>query len=127
MIVLIPTGGQPLSGEVGFSPGCTESFKCFKEHYPNSSGLAWRDGVVFPNVAQFICHFHFLKVLGNDLFGEEYEIIRRRLKHHGIQTTLRKRIRALDKSIGVNRQEHREAFVDSLQTDSALAARAAES
>ena len=25
----------------------TENFKCFKEHYSNSSGLAWRDTVLF--------------------------------------------------------------------------------
>jgi len=24
---------------------------------------------VFPGIADFICHFHFLKDIGNDLFG----------------------------------------------------------
>lgn len=82
-------------------------------------------GVVFPHVPQFICHFHFLKDVGNDLFGEEYEIIRRRLKQHGIQATLRKTIRAVAKSVAVNRQDRREAFIESLQNDSALGVDAA--
>ncbi len=84
-------------------------------------------GVVFPHVPQFICHFHFLKDLGNDLFGEEYEITRRRLKHHGIQAALRKTIRAVNKSVAVNRQDRRQAFIESLQSDSTLTAGTAES
>ncbi len=27
---------------------------------------------VFPNIPDYICHFHFLKDIGNDLFGQDY-------------------------------------------------------
>ena len=30
---------------------------------------------VFKDVPAFICHYHFLKALGKELFGEEREII----------------------------------------------------
>ena len=67
-----------------------------------SKALLSAVAAVFPHVPQFICHFHFLKDVGNDLFGEEYELIRRRLKYHGIQTTLTKTIRAVARSVAVN-------------------------
>jgi len=47
---------------------------------------------VFKNVPLFICHYHFLKSAGRELFGEENDTIRKRLKNHGIQGTLRKRV-----------------------------------
>ncbi len=50
---------------------------------------------VFPDVPLFICHFHFLKGVGKELFGKENEAIRNRLKTIGIQGRLRKRLRAL--------------------------------
>jgi hypothetical protein len=50
---------------------------------------------VFPNLPHFLCHFHFLRDLGTDLFGKENDIIRNRLRKHGIQETLRKRLRSL--------------------------------
>ena len=34
---------------------------------------------VFPNLPDYICHFHFLKDIGKDLFGQEYGTIRRTL------------------------------------------------
>lgn len=43
---------------------------------------------VFPGVPDFICHFHFLRDIGRDLIDEEYAIIRKRLKNHGIQSFL---------------------------------------
>jgi hypothetical protein len=54
---------------------------------------------VFPDAPDFICHFHFLRDIGKDLFGKEYKIILGRLKKHGIRTALRKRLRALEKKI----------------------------
>ncbi len=45
---------------------------------------------VFHGIADFICHFHFLRDIGKDLFGEENDLLRNRLKHHGIQGKLRK-------------------------------------
>jgi hypothetical protein len=37
---------------------------------------------VFPGVADFICHFHFLIDIGKDLMGEDYQDIRNGLKKH---------------------------------------------
>lgn len=51
---------------------------------------------VFPDVFTYICHFHFLKDIGKDLFEKDYAVIRSRLKHHGISTKLRYRIRQLN-------------------------------
>jgi len=57
---------------------------------------------VFPNKPDFICHFHFLRDTGNDLFGAEYNVIRTRLKKHKITSKLRYRARALKKIIDDN-------------------------
>ncbi len=48
---------------------------------------------IFPDAPDYICHFHFLRDLGNDLFGKEYALIRNRLKKHGVSTKLRYRLR----------------------------------
>lgn len=52
--------------------------------------------IVFPDVSNFICHFHFLKDIGKDLFEKEYATIRSRLKYHGVSTKLAYRIRQLN-------------------------------
>lgn len=44
---------------------------------------------VFPDVKILICHFHFLRDIGKDLLGDNYDIIRKRLRHFGFLTTLR--------------------------------------
>jgi hypothetical protein len=43
---------------------------------------------VFPGIPDFICHFHFLRDIGRDLLDGEYDIIRKRLKKHGVQSYL---------------------------------------
>ena len=63
-------------------------------------GLMSAIGVVFPGVRDFICHFHFLRDIGKDLFEKEYAHIRNRLKTHKIRSMLRQRIKALSKLIG---------------------------
>jgi len=55
---------------------------------------------VFQGIPDFICHFHFLRDIGKDLFDKEYAIIRNRLKKHKIRTVLRQRARAFEKVIG---------------------------
>jgi hypothetical protein len=50
-------------------------------------------------VFDFICHFHFLRDIGKDLFDKENDVIRKRLKHHGIQGLLRKKALHLKKII----------------------------
>lgn len=54
---------------------------------------------VFPSVPDYICHFHFLKDIGKDLFGHDYSTIRRHLKTHRICSQLRKTAKGLDKAI----------------------------
>jgi hypothetical protein len=58
-------------------------------------GIVLAIQTVFTNLPHFLCHFHFLRDLGTDLFGKENDIIRNRLRKHGIQETLRKRLRSL--------------------------------
>jgi len=55
---------------------------------------------VFKGIPDFICHFHFLRDIGKDLFEKEYAIIRKRLKTHKIRTVLRRKAKELDKNIG---------------------------
>jgi hypothetical protein len=54
---------------------------------------------VFPSVPDYICHFHFLKDIGKDLFGHDYATIRRHLKTHRIRSQLRKTANGLKKAI----------------------------
>jgi len=51
--------------------------------------------VVFPGVADFICHFHFLRDIGKDFMATQYDIIRNRLCHHQINAKLRYRAKQL--------------------------------
>lgn len=57
---------------------------------------------VFPGVPDFICHFHFLRDIGKDFLDAEYDIIRKRLRHHGISTKLRYRSKQLKSRIDAN-------------------------
>ena len=54
---------------------------------------------VFPGVPDYICHFHFLKDIGKDLFGHDYSTIRRHMKAHGLRSHLRKAAKGLKKAI----------------------------
>lgn len=54
---------------------------------------------VFQGVPDFICHFHFLRDIGKDLFEEEYAVIRNRLRKHGIRKLLAKRLKALEEMV----------------------------
>jgi hypothetical protein len=55
---------------------------------------------VFKGIPDFICHFHFLRDIGKDLFEEEYAIIRKRLKTHKIRAVLRRKAKELGQIIG---------------------------
>jgi hypothetical protein len=50
---------------------------------------------VFPEVPDFICHFHFLRDIGTDLLGDQYGIIRKRLSKHQISSKLRYRAKQI--------------------------------
>jgi hypothetical protein len=54
---------------------------------------------VFPKVLDCICHYHFLRDIGNDLLGIEYARIRSELKKQSIRPSLRKIIKALEEKI----------------------------
>lgn len=54
---------------------------------------------VFPGVADYVCHYHFLRDIGNDLFGIEYARIRSELKKYSIRPSLRKIVKALEERI----------------------------
>jgi hypothetical protein len=57
---------------------------------------------VFPGVADFVCHFHFLRDIGKDLLEKEYEIVRNRLRKYSVTSKLHKRARALKQIIDDN-------------------------
>ena len=54
---------------------------------------------VFPDVPDFICHFHFLRDIGKDLLGDPYDIIRTRLSKHQMSSKLRYRAKQLKQAI----------------------------
>ena len=78
-----------------------------KQAYGNPIALVHDMGVailsavkeVFPGIPDYICHFHFLKDIGKDLFGHDYSTIRRHLKTHRIRSYLRKAAKGLKKAI----------------------------
>jgi len=57
---------------------------------------------VFPGVADFICHFHFLRDIGKDYLGADYDTLRKRLSHHGIGAALRYRAKQLKREMDAN-------------------------
>jgi hypothetical protein len=50
----------------------------------------------------YICHFHFLKDIGKDLFGDDYRTIHRHLKTLRIRSDLRNIAKGLKKAIDSN-------------------------
>jgi hypothetical protein len=64
-----------------------------------SKGILAAIQEVFPGLPDFICHFHFLRDLGKDLFGAEYDTLRKRLQTHGTVGQLRARLRTWQKQI----------------------------
>lgn len=88
----------------------TEFLEMFKNNYGIPIALVHDMGgailkavsTVFPNVPDYICHFHFLKDIGKDLLERDYSTIRRHLKTHRIRTHLRKMIKAFKAIIDAN-------------------------
>jgi len=58
---------------------------------------------VFPEIADFICHFHFLRDLGKDLFDFEYKTIRRYTRAYNVNKTLSNTLKKLKASIDENK------------------------
>lgn len=59
------------------------------------SGILKAVAKVFPDVLDFICHFHFLRDIGKDFMGKDYEILRNRLSKHQISSKLPYRAKQL--------------------------------
>lgn len=55
---------------------------------------------VFPNTLDYICHYHFLRDLGKDLFEHEHSTLRRHIKTLKTRTILRKVAKELKSEIG---------------------------
>jgi len=64
-----------------------------------SKGILAAIQEVFPGIPDYICHFHFLRDLGKDLLGADYDALRKRLQTHGTAGQLRARLRAWQKQI----------------------------
>ena len=83
-------------------------FRQIKAHYGDPAALVHDMGKgimsaieeVFPGKPDFICHFHFLRDIGKDLFEEEYNQIRNRLKKHKIRSLLGRRQKTIKGKIG---------------------------
>ena len=54
---------------------------------------------VFPGIADYICHYHFLRDIGKDLFEIEYARIRSELSKYSIRPSLRKIVKSLEEKI----------------------------
>lgn len=50
---------------------------------------------IFPQAKDFICHFHFLRDIGKDLLGDDYDTIRKRLRKYGVRAKLGREARSL--------------------------------
>ena len=69
-----------------------------------SKGILAAIQEVFPGLPDFICHFHFLRDLGKDLFGAQYDTLRKRLQTHGTAGQLRARLRGWQARIDADSQ-----------------------
>jgi len=66
------------------------------------SGILKAVATVFSGVPDFICHFHFLRDIGKDFLGTEYDTIRKRLSKHGLSAKLHHRAKQLKREMDAN-------------------------
>jgi hypothetical protein len=59
---------------------------------------------VFPGVADFICHFHFLRDIGKDLLLDDYTALLKRLRKLKVRPLLRQRTKYLEQKINPDDQ-----------------------
>jgi len=59
---------------------------------------------VFPGVADFICHFHFLRDIGKDLLLDDYTALLKRLRKMKVRPLLRQRAKYLEQKINPDDQ-----------------------
>jgi len=62
-------------------------------------GIALAVKEVFKNVPAFICHYHFLKNVGKNLFGDDNDLIRERLRKYNVRVILKRTKNRLEKVI----------------------------
>ncbi len=62
-------------------------------------GIALAVEEVFKSVSAFICHYHFLKSVGKNLFGDENDILREQLRKHNARVILTRTKNRLEKLI----------------------------
>ena len=82
-------------------------FRGIREQYGNPVALVHDMGKgilaaveeVFPDVADFICHFHFLRDIGKDLLLEDYTALQRKLRKLKARPLLRQRAKYLEQKI----------------------------
>ena len=65
-------------------------------------GIALAVEKVFKNISAYICHYHFLKSVGKNLFGEENDILRELLRKHNVRVILTRTKNRLGKRITEN-------------------------
>ena len=78
-----------------------------KENYGNplalvhdmGSGILRAIAAVFPGIRDYICHCHFLKAQGKNLFEHDYNTIRRHLRSYKLSAQLRKIAKALKQAM----------------------------
>jgi hypothetical protein len=91
---------EKAAGIVPFLEGLKASFgPPLATVHDMSKGIIAAIEEVFPGTPDFICHFHFLRDLGKDLFGAEYDALRKSLQKHGTQGRLRARLRTWKKAL----------------------------
>lgn len=71
---------------------------------------------VFPAVADFICHFHFLRDIGKDLLSDDYTALRKRLQKLKVRSLLRQRAKYIEKKIDPVSHQTIDEIVASLET-----------
>ena len=82
-------------------------FERIKKQYGNPLALVHDMGIgilraveeVFPGVADFICHFHFLRDVGKDLLLQDYQSIIKQLRKYNVRQLLKQKARYLEKKI----------------------------
>jgi hypothetical protein len=85
-------------------------FQRIKRQYGNPVALVHDMGVgilmaveeVFPGVADFICHFHFLRDVGKDLLLKDYQSIIKQLRKYNVRQLLKQKARYLEKKIDLD-------------------------
>jgi len=87
-------------------------FHRIKEQYGEPKALVHDMGTgivtaveeVFEGVADFICHFHFLRDIGKDLLLNEYSALQKRLRKINARSLLRQRAKYLEQKINSSSQ-----------------------